>query len=43
MWEGDLDAMREGRFFNWEEEHEKAERAAAKLARSAGPETIAAA
>jgi Arc/MetJ family transcription regulator len=42
-WEGDLDAMREGRFLNWEEEHEKAERVAAKLARSAGPETIAAA
>jgi Arc/MetJ family transcription regulator len=23
-WEGDLDAMREGRFINWEEEFEKA-------------------
>jgi Arc/MetJ family transcription regulator len=23
QWEGDLDAMREGRFLNWEEEFEK--------------------
>jgi hypothetical protein len=23
QWEGDLDAMREGRFLNWEEESEK--------------------
>lgn len=25
-WEGDLDAMREGRFLNWEEEFEKVKR-----------------
>jgi Arc/MetJ family transcription regulator len=28
-WEGDLDAMREGRFVNWEEESEKLEDPAA--------------
>jgi Arc/MetJ family transcription regulator len=26
QWEGDLDAMREGRFLNWEEEFEKEKR-----------------
>jgi Arc/MetJ family transcription regulator len=26
QWEGDLDAMREGRFLNWEEEFEKKKR-----------------
>jgi Arc/MetJ family transcription regulator len=26
QWEGDLDAMREGRFLNWEEESEKKKR-----------------
>jgi Arc/MetJ family transcription regulator len=23
QWEGDLDAMREGRFLNWDDDHEK--------------------
>jgi Arc/MetJ family transcription regulator len=42
-WEGDLDAMREGRFLNWAEEREPAGREAAKPDQSAAPETVAAA
>jgi hypothetical protein len=38
-WEGDLDAMREGRFLNWAQEREAAEREAKKLRRSAPSES----
>jgi hypothetical protein len=34
-WEGDLNAMREGRFNNWAEEREEAERVTKRLGSSA--------
>jgi len=37
-WQGDLDAMREGRFLNWEQEREEAKREAGNSGASAAPE-----
>jgi Arc/MetJ family transcription regulator len=41
-WEGDLAAMREGRFLNWEEERKRAEQETAKPDQSSAPETTVA-
>jgi Arc/MetJ family transcription regulator len=43
QWEGDLNAMREGRFLNWAEERDEAERASAGRRPDAAPQTTAAA